>query len=336
MRTSNWLGLACAATIILPACGGDDSQAGAPVDGGTTDDGSSGYDSGGVVFDAAGVDAGDVATFCNGAYGALVRAFESCCSAADMSTAEYRFADGLLHLLISACETDLPGRIAKGRLSYDPQQAAMCIAAVQAELANYQCGVGINAPAMMGTSACKVVFTGLQPLNAPCGSDIDCQDGLTCIGYNVQMDGTCQQPPATGAVCGKAPTDGGTTTLSVNWNFGNHPDCTTGDYCPSIGGSKCQVQSGPGGSCGADNECFVGLTCHLGTCGTTGPTGVNTPCSSSTDCQKGLNCTYGDGGGTCEQKLPSGSACKGVLGGQCQGRCDVPDGGTTGTCVEFC
>jgi hypothetical protein len=328
-------------STALLACGSGDSSSGPPPDGGNGSDVSFGTDGIAPPFDAAGIDAGTLGAFCEGVYGAYLGAWEACCTAADRATAEYAFLDGILRYIKGLCETNLAGSLADGRIQYDGAEGQTCIGAIQSLLAGYTCNgsfpSGGGSPG--AAAACKGAIVGQQPAGAPCQNDYECLDGLTCIGFIPQRggtttDGVCSQPPGTGQACGAGQADGG-GGVTVHWSFGNHPDCVSGDYCSF---SKCAVQSGPGGNCGANDECTTGLTCIMSACSSSGPAPAGGNCQATSDCQSGLYCQSTDAGQSCQPKLPAGSTCGGgFLGGNgCKGTCVVPDGGTTGTCASFC
>jgi hypothetical protein len=182
--------------------------------------------------------------------------------------------------------------------------------------------------------SCKLVFRGLVAENGACSMDADCLDGLTCVGWTSSSEGTCKQPPAIGEACGQGATDGGTLTLNINHPFGTHPECATGAYCSA---RKCVAQKNPGDSCTDDEQCAGGKLCRLGVCGDVGDADLNGPCKQNDDCKSGLYCqrpNFTDPG-TCQTKLPAGSACTSSVS-SCKGRCDRPDSGTNGTCASFC
>lgn len=322
---------------LLFACGGGDSASSPTGDAGAGADATGAGDGGSPPSDSGPVDASTLTAFCDGIYGAFTRTFEACCTAQDQTTFQFKFADGLLHVIVALCESELPASLSQGRIQYNAADGQACVAAEQQALAGYTCGGTISgSPA--AASECQAAIVGLQAAGAPCGDDYECQDGLTCIGYVHQKggttDGVCSQPPAAGQACGPGKTDGGGTTV-VHWNFGNHAQCAAGSYCPSSG--TCAAQVASGGSCTSNNQCVTGLTCHADKCGTAGPSPAGGSCAVESDCQSGLYCGRADGGGSvCTPKLPAGSSCTGSLGSECKGICSVPDGGTSGTCVTFC
>jgi hypothetical protein len=334
---SIFVGVVCGSAALSFACGGSDSSGSPATDGGGADSTQSG-DGGGPPSDSGPINAGSLAAFCDGVYGTVTRTFEGCCNAQDQTTFQFKLADALLKVLLGLCETELPTSLSQGRIQYDVGNGSACVAAVQQAYAGYTCN-GSFPSSTVSTTACGAAIVGLQAAGAPCADDYECQDGLTCVGYVHQkagsVDGVCSQPPASGQTCGPGKADGGGTTI-VHWNFGAHPQCATGSYCPSSG--TCAAQAGSGGNCAADNECVSGLTCHMDKCGTTGPAAAGGACLSEKDCQAGLYCGRVDGGANaCTPKLPAGSPCTGALGSTCKGVCDVPDGGgNNGTCATFC
>jgi hypothetical protein len=283
----------------------------------------------------AGTDAGlpDLNAFCAGTYNSLLLTEETCCSPADRTHGSYQFLDAVLHILLSACQTDLPARVAAGRVRFDPQAAAACITAEQAQLAGHTCSTPLTINLV---PECASVFAGQQTDGSPCTQDIDCLDGLTCVGWTAAGgEGACAPSPAVGAACGESPSDGGPPVIP--WQFGNHPDCATGGYCKGSPGGKCAAQSTSGGPCASDVECPTGLTCHLRTCGTTGPAGDGGACASGSDCQLLLYCAgAATDAGACTPQKPAGSPCANVFSAECLGQCAVPDGGGATVCATYC
>jgi hypothetical protein len=271
----------------------------------------------------------DIPAFCAGVYGSLLTTTETCCSPADRTHGSYAFLDAVLHILVNACEGDLPARVAAGRVRFDPMAAAACIAAEQASLAGHTCSTPVTITLV---AACAPVFVGLQAAGAPCGQDVDCQDGLTCIGWTASgVDGSCQPPPAVPQACGEGKGDGGGPPI-IPWGFGSHPDCASGGYCAGSPGGACATQSGSGGACTNDTQCTTGLVCHMGKCGTTGPAPANGACASGPDCQPGLYCAPAN---TCQPQKAAGAPCTGVFDPECKGQCVVPDAGAP-SCASYC
>jgi hypothetical protein len=322
--------LACVFAVVLVACGGDDVSS-QPRNGDAAVDATLDAPVVGPL-DAIGpppdTSLPDIAAFCSGVYGSLLTTTETCCSPADRTHGSYQFLDAVLHILVDACQTDLPARVGSGRVRYDASAAAACIAAEQASLAGHTCTTPITITLV---PACSEVFVGQQASLAPCGQDVECQDGLTCIGWTASgADGSCESPPAVSAACGEAKSDGGPPVIP--WPFGNHPDCATGGYCKGSPGGTCAAESGSNGACTTDAECTTGLVCHLAKCGTTGPAATNGACASLSDCQHGLYCATG---GTCQAEKAAGASCTGVFDTECLGECDVPDAGAP-VCVSYC
>jgi hypothetical protein len=269
----------------------------------------------------------DIPAFCQGVYQSLLLTLETCCSPADRTHGSYQFLDAVLHILVNACESDLPARVAAGRVRFDPQAAAACISAEQALLAGHTCSTQLSITLV---PECTSVFVGLQAQGAPCTQDVDCQDGSTCLGWTAAGgEGSCVPPPAVAAACGESPSDGGPPLIP--WPFGNHPDCVADAYCKGAPGGKCVAQLAAGGTCANDVECQPPLTCHEGQCGTSGPAGDGGACKSTSDCQHLLYCA----GTMCAPEKPAGSSCANVFSTECLGQCVVPDGGAA-ACASYC
>jgi hypothetical protein len=287
--------------------------------------------------EAGTVDGGAGVAFCDQTYGALRIAFEGCCTTGDTLTDQYKFIDAIYVALTQDCEARLSSAIAKGRVTFDPTAAQSCVASYQQIIAAGVCwgNISTNQPAAppYGSSACSGVVTGLQAAGAPCAVDLECQNGLTCVGWTGSTDGQCKTPGAAGAACEQAADAG--SALDLDYGFGNHPPCAAGAYCVT---PTCKTQGASGAACTEDQACATGLTCYLGKCAAMGPAGDGGACDTTVDCVQGLYCATGDGGatpGACMPREIAGGACT-TTGDQCKGLCVSPDGGVAGVCATLC
>lgn len=287
--------------------------------------------------EASTVDGGAGVAFCDQTYGALRIAFEGCCTTGDTLTDQYKFIDAIYVALTQDCEARLASAIAKGRVSFDTTAAQACVASFQQIIAAGVCWGNIDtnqpAPAEYASSACSGVVTGLQAAGAPCAVDLECQNGLTCVGWTGATDGKCATPGAAGAPCEQAADAG--SALDLDYGFGTHPPCAAGAYCVT---PVCKTQGASGAACTQDQACAAGMTCHLDHCAATGPAGDGGGCDTKVDCQQGLYCATGDGGsvpGACTPREIAGGACT-LTGDQCKGLCVSPDGGAAGVCTALC
>ena len=322
---------------------GTSSSGGSSGSSGASSGGSSGTSSSGGpsgVYSPA--QAGQGTTYCSSTYQKLIDTFSMCCSDADKETFEYKFGVGLFTGITAACGPRIEGSISKGRLEHDAGAAQSCYAA-WTTLTSGGCGSGAlgtnpnlnSAELKAQLQSCDLVFRGLVAENGACAMDADCVDGLTCVGFSPNADGTCKKPPALDEACGKAPSEGGSISLEINHTFGSHQDCATGAYCSA---SKCVAQRNPGESCSDDKQCAGGKLCRLNVCGDVGDADLDGPCKENDDCKSGLYCNAPSFNtqGTCQTKLGTGAACGTSNNNPCKGRCDRPDGGSTGTCQPFC
>jgi hypothetical protein len=336
--------------LVLGACGGDDTGNQANGDGGgdgsmmsegSVDTGSEAANEAGMDAPSegatdTGTDAPAGASFCDGTIGAIVSAFESCCSAADMTTQDYMLIDSVLQAFKMGCETQLQGSVNDGRVTLDSTAAGQCEQALQGFVMGGFCWNNLNdnkqGGPLFGTAPCNGVVTGTVNMGQACAADYECKDGLTCVGWTNGSDGMCQTPGGAGSACGHAADAGSVTT--VDYGFGNHPACASGNYC---NGTTCATQGASGAMCNADVECTAGLSCHLHTCGNSPQAPVNGACADKYDCQAGLYCASTDGGaaGTCQMREASGGSCTST-GDQCKGYCTLSDGGMTGSCAAIC
>ncbi len=286
--------------------------------------GCGGSDNGGAN-DMALPTVGSPEAFCNDVVGALTAKVQGCCSTADQQTSEYALTYAFIQAFGTLCSSRLAAAVAAGRIDYNDDNARACLALVEGQLGG-ACGSLSGTLGMMKVT-CAAVTTGKQGAGQPCRGDVECQEGLTCVGFTDQSDGACQQPGGVGAACGHGFPDGGGAVITFTYPWGNHPACASGNWCDS---GKCASQVGSGGNCFDDAQCQSGLTCHDGTCGTAGPAGTGGACQGDDDCQSGLFCATN----VCAAKQVAGTMCS--SGSQCLGRCARPDGGGQGTCAAFC
>ena len=287
--------------------------------------------------EAGTVDGGAGVAFCDQTYGALRVAFEGCCTSGDVTTDQYKFIDAIYVALTGDCESRLSSAIAKGRVTFDPTAAQACVTSFQQIIAAGVCwgNIDTNQPgaAEYASSACTGVVTGLQAAGKPCAIDLECADGLACVGWTGSTDGTCTTPGAAGKPCEQAADAG--SALDLDYGFGSHPPCAVGAYCVT---PTCKAQGAAGAACTEDQACMTGMTCHLGHCAAAGPSADGGTCDTKVDCVQGLYCALGDGGatpGACLPREVAGGPCT-SSGDQCKGICVSPDGGAGGVCTAVC
>ena len=294
--------------------------------------------------DAALPTANDLEAFCRGTLGLYAPMYEECCDPA-AAPKKYAFDHALLEGLLFECTTSLGKSVASGRASFVPAAASTCQANLSAMVEARSCPDVLRTPTNQPTKdifnaapGCSETIVGRQGLDAPCSSDHECEDGLTCIGWTREGDGSCKTPPGEGALCGYAIPDSGGFVELVRWGFGVHPRCAAGLYCAStaLQQGTCRASKPADDACSSPDECAEGLRCQLGVCGTAGPAPAGAPCVRNSDCQDRLYCKSEDGGRLCASRAVAGSPCASSLGSECQGACVEPDGGGAASCVAYC
>lgn len=324
---------------LAMACG-DDAEVATPVvpDGGASD----GPDPG--ALDGAGPASAAVDAFCSNTLALYAPRFAECC---DSSAAPktYAFNHALLKALPAACTESLGKSVQSGRAELAPPSRVACETNVSEAIRARTCPDVLRTPTNQPTrsifgeaAGCSDMLVGRQPIDAPCAADYECTNGLTCIGWSPDGDGSCKPPPGEGAACGYAIPDGGGFLELVRWGFGDHPRCAPGLHCAAtaLQQGTCRPSAPATGACSSSDECAEGLRCQLGVCGTEGPAPAGAPCDRSSDCQDRLYCKRVDGGSVCATREVAGAPCSGELGSDCQGACVKPDGGGPATCVAFC
>jgi len=276
------------------------------------------------------------AEFCEKTYGPFIAALESCCTAEDKEVTDYSLVHGLLSAHLQACRRELEASIEKGRVTFDEAAADACYAAYADSYGPGKCSnVSVTdiLPDPSGT-ACRSVFVGVGAAGAPCMGDHECVDGLTCVGYTSDSDGSCKAPPAVGEPCGPPPDEGQDPSQVA---FGNHPRCVSGARCDSFIG-ECVKAPAEGESCNAAsliNECAPPLECVNGKCASARVPEGGT-CGKDSDCASGYYCERSSGASKCMKKKTAGSSCEGgPFELECFGRCDAPLG-REGQCKSVC
>jgi hypothetical protein len=274
---------------------------------------------------------------CDVTFGAIVRSFESCCSAADKKAAQYaaETTGKPRASALGSCEQDLAQSDASQRIHIDAVSLAECSVEVAAYLdAAPQCWELKNrsergVPPALTAASCKAAVVGLEAETKPCRRDYECSDGLTCVGWSIGSDGTCQHPPARGEACGALIGDAGdgsradasaSAALPSGYPFGDHPACAANGSCdegrchaPADADSDAGAFAREGDTCTADAECLDTLYCAR---------------------------THADGGGPryCMPRGLAGARCDlaGVdVDEMCEGICRVSSAHVA-TCVSFC
>ena len=293
--------------------------------------------------DAPAPSASGVEAFCKGTLGLYAPRYATCCDS-NAAPKKYGFDETLLKALLPACTATLGKSVQGGRATFDPAAAATCEKNVGAAIQARACPDVLRSPSNQPSRSifddapgCVEMIAGRQGAGAPCANDHECVDGLTCVGWTSDGDGTCKAPPGEGAPCGYAVPDGGGFIELVRWGFGTHPRCAAGLYCASTATQQgvCRATKPANGSCSAHDECASGLRCQLGVCGTEGPAPEGGPCKKASDCQDRLYCKAADGGSACAPREVAGTSCANELGSECQGACVQPDGGAA-ACVAYC
>jgi hypothetical protein len=276
--------------------------------------------------------------FCDQAFGAEQSALDACCSAADKQTNEYGDVSAFLMQGAQTCTVELTQSVVSMRATFDMNATAACIQQIQATWGTKACWpqIALNRPAPLtfASSDCSGVMAGKQGSGMPCDNDLECLDGLSCVGETTSQAGVCKPPGAMGAACGA----GNCAVDCVSeWGFGSHPACGSGLYCADT----CQPQIPAGQSCSdTPGACANGLVCAGSKC-SAAYAGDGGACASLAECQDGLTCVaQGDSGvETCVPKGAQGAPCS--ADDQCQGYCEVDDAGGSsgamnGSCATLC
>jgi hypothetical protein len=217
--------------------------------------------------------------------------------------------------------------ITSGKVSYDGNQAAACVAA----FGTPSCTETWNA-AFQAASAqpCNAIFVGTVPAGGTCFLDSECAPGTTCVVNGTTCDPTTQ-------CCSGSCVSGG-ATVPLNGDCSDSTStCVFGTYCDYSGATPtCLAQlTTPGASC-ATAQCALPLFCDPGTTTCMKPAAAGTPCvynaqtvgASCEDARDVCDATTG----TCVGPVSVGATCTGTTLCPRSTYCD-----TTGTaaCVPF-
>lgn len=276
---------------------------------------------------------------CEKAFGAALEDTLGKCTPEDKQTSEYQRIAGVAGLGAGVCKTIVGGAVAKKRATFDGAKAAACAEALRATLGASRGKRGTTAP----PPSCDGVVTGEEGAGEACADDIECQEGLACVGNGSLLDerdggprdGVCIGPAAVGAKCAR----NAESSIGIG---GAHPTCAAGAFCDSLE-HTCKPAGGAGARCTNDRQCASGLACHLAKCGAAVLQAAGGACLDETDCAEDLFCEGANAfdeppkPGKCGAKKAAGEACRSAA--DCKGRCEMGNAGLLGDrgkCVAFC
>jgi hypothetical protein len=282
-----------------------------PVEAGTV------LDTSAAAVDAAAPPPSDAEAFCTGAFLADAEMLKSKCSDKD-----YGSSIGLERSAAKFCTKDVSTLLGFGRAKLDSVTGKACIDAIKTAAATAVSGANDT---FFTFPPCDHVFVGSVKEGGACRWPPECNDGLTCVGYAVGVDGTCKKPAKVGGACTTQAFGGvlNETALSMH-----HASCIAGSYCD---GKTCVARAADGGACVSTKTCAVGHSCVMGKCAKARAV-AGAACAKNDDCALGLMCDSA----TCVEKKSAGASC---TKDQCKGWCDIPTtppGQKTGTCTSSC
>lgn len=231
-----------------------------------------------------------------------------------------------------------------GRIAYDREAAADCLAYVRAQTCERDYWHVYSEEELAGRAACEAVFKGRMGRNGPCLSANECAETSIC-GFDPNNSeacaaGACRALPAPLAVgepctfqqtcvadafCAQDPDTFMPTVCTAAPSAGEKcPDgvCAGAAICDFDGGQTCVARKPPGGQCSFDQQCEQPASCtygpndfEYGTC--TRPVGEGEKCNEAS----GIGCLRFDnwcdpGSNTCVALPGKGEPCAGY---QCAG-----------------
>lgn len=131
--------------------------------------------------------------------------------------------------------------VASGRIHYDGDVAASCVAALR--------GATCGSSNQVFRDQCAAVFVGAVAVGDACADDDECASGL-CDQALGAAAGTCATPPTAGMACVDA-------------------TCADGAYCEAqpTAGDLCVAKLADGGLCTSDQACLSGYCDDASRCG---------------------------------------------------------------------
>ncbi len=157
---------------------------------------------------------------------------------------------------------------------------------------------------------CADMWVGTQAAGEPCGFDIEsftCAPGTVCA-VDLTGCGVCESVVDDGASCEP---DGVT--------------CGHDSVCDSVS-LTCKARKHPGESCGGNDPCVLGATCHNQVCAAPSYVGVGDACDFADACPYAAACAAG----VCQATVELGESCGADV--ECDsGFCD----GTSTTCTAL-
>ncbi len=218
-------------------------------------------------------------------------------------------------ILTSECERNLAGALSTGGVVLD----ASAVDACEQALTQQHAGCDWIGPWQPPTPpACLGILEGTRGPGDRCRSNLECGDGMRCLGAGPTDLGTCGAPPPPGALCGAT-----VDTLAVYTRQDDaelhHPACQDG-FCDR---TRCVRLIEPGQTCRSSVECRG--RCVDGEC-LEGEVIAGSSCSGG-ECSPGLRCIDG----SCQEPRSTGETCKddrecksACVDGKCAMRCLSP------------
>jgi hypothetical protein len=199
-----------------------------------------------------------------------------------------------------------------GRIAYDREAAAACLAYVRAQTCEREYWHVFSEEEEAGRAACEAVFEGRMGRNGPCLSASECAETSIC-----GFDPACVDACCVGA-CRALP-----APIAVGEACNFNQACVADAYCaqdpdtfmPTVctaaptAGEQC-----PQGVCAGDAICDFDGNSQV--CIAPRPPGSQ--CSFDQQCEQPANCTYVNGDfGTCTRPVGEGESCNDDSGAGC-------------------
>ncbi|RLB64753.1 MAG: hypothetical protein DRI90_03845 [Deltaproteobacteria bacterium] len=211
---------------------------------------------------------------------------------------------------IGYCVTELVKARDDGRVIFDHDQAARCVAAVRSAKEPLRDRRTLRDLGMRFES-CRQTASGQQKAGMECKTTMECTQGLRCVSSK------CVQPAALGKPC---------VPLKEVSLSNVTSSCAAGLHCD---GAACASLAKEGASCAVSGACQPPLRCRAGQCAVASDQATGAPCEDDADCDSKGYCTT-DKPPVCQARKQAGSKC--VLNRECLGRCSRKDR----QCVSYC
>jgi hypothetical protein len=210
------------------------------------------------------------------------------------------------------CVRTLSSALRSGAVTVDAAAIDACVAAVAKDTEGCDWVTSTGTPT---SPACLGILKGALKEGASCRSNLECEEGMRCLGLGATKPGKCAAPLAARSVCNLATDPLAVFTGQEDYDR-RHPECA----------GACRVRQcvdavPVGGACTASDACGPKGWCVAGKCAASAPLGgerCTDACGAGARCVKGT-CVAPKGAG---EACTADAECRAVcVSGRCAGQC---------------